>query len=185
MKTKFKILILLFISIVFSCNSKIDSSKEKDLDNNSQIDSNCNIHNEDCEKQAKDLGMTLDEYHIWSENQQKEIEGEDAMTDENGDIVDPNSSTSSQNQNIETQKQWVNCEHCHGAGLKLCYKCNGKGEFFCGSCHGTGTSHSTTGAYTCVDCNGRGVASCRVCYGKGTDGNCSYCDGRGQVLIEY
>jgi hypothetical protein len=92
---------------------------------------------------------------------------------------------SSDNQNVEKQKQWVNCEDCQGAGLKLCYKCGGKGEYFCGSCHGTGSKSSTTGPFTCVDCNGRGVASCRECYGKGTSGNCNYCKGRGQVLIQY
>jgi hypothetical protein len=181
-----KIVSFIFITfIIFSCNSKVASSNDKDSDINPQIDSYCNIHNKDCEKIAKDMDMTIDEYHIWVNNQQSEIELEGEMTDENGDLVDPNSSISSENQNIEKHKQWVNCENCHGAGLKLCYECGGKGEHYCGSCNGTGSKSSTTGPFTCVDCNGRGVASCRKCYGKGTLGNCGYCNGRGQVLIDY
>lgn len=92
---------------------------------------------------------------------------------------------SSTNQNIQSQKQWVNCDDCHGTGLKLCYKCSGKGEHFCGSCYGRGSKSSTTGPFTCVDCNGRGVANCRECYGKGNRGDCINCNGRGEVLIEY
>ncbi len=185
-----KYILIIFIAfIILSCNSKSSNSHDKVFNTQSETNSQntfCNIHNKDCEQLAKDLGMTIEEYHIWDKNLQSEIEMEDEMTDENGDIVvDPNNSIPSENQNIKTYKQWVNCEHCHGAGLKLCYKCSGKGEHFCSSCHGTGSKSSTTGPFTCVDCNGRGVASCRECYGKGTRGDCGYCNGRGQVLIEY
>lgn len=75
-------------------------------------------------------------------------------------------SNSSNNQNVQTEKQWVNCKYCHGSGLKDCYSCNGKGTQHCGSC----SNYKET---------------CSVCIGSRTYGNCNECDGRGQVLIEY
>lgn len=151
----------ILLTALIGCNGKT-ASYDSEI-NDSVTDSNtfCTIHNNDCEKQAKDLDMTLDEYHIWSENYQKEIEAEDEMTDGSGDIVDPNSSVES-----ATQKQWVNCKYCHGSGLKDCVSCNGKGTGHCGSC----PNYKET---------------CSVCMGSRTYGNCPECDGRGQVLMEF
>jgi hypothetical protein len=49
----------------------------------------CKIHNLDCNKSAKDLNMSIDEYHLWQEQELKAAQDEDDATDENGDIVDP------------------------------------------------------------------------------------------------
>lgn len=165
--------IIIITFIVFSCNSKVDSSKDKDLDNDSNISSDCNIHNKDCEQIAKDLGMTIEEYHIWDKNQQSEIEMEDEMTDENGDIIDPNSS----NQN-GPQKQWVNCKHCHGTGYWKCTQCDGTGKLELQSCDYCGRDG-------CSKCDWTGNKKCYYCEGKGNNGDCTICEGRGQVLIEY
>jgi hypothetical protein len=98
--------------------------------------------------------------------------------EDNSGGVEANSS-----QNVEPQRQWVNCRECHGTGVRTCSLCSGKGDRRCGSCHGKGTKYSTsgTGTYTCVDCNGTGTDQCSSCNGTGNKGNCSSCDGRGQV----
>lgn len=75
--------------------------------------------------------------------------------------IENDNSNSSDSNNIETQKQWVNCKYCHGTGLSVCYSCGGKG-----------TSYDNK-------------KECYRCNGKGTYGDCDECDGRGQVLMEY
>lgn len=59
----FCLISILFISIT-SCNGKT-ASHDIGIDD-SDINSNtfCTIHEKNCEKHAKDLGMTIDEYHI-------------------------------------------------------------------------------------------------------------------------
>lgn len=167
---KTRVFIMFLTLTIFSCNSKSEKSNDTVLENNSEMtnpDPYCTEHDKDCEQLAKDLGMTIDEYHIWSEKVQSEIEMEDEMTDENGDIVLSNSSVSKENQNMQTQKQWVNCKYCHGTGLNTCRLCDGSGV----ERYGTGTGFEER--------------SCGRCRGKTTDGNCNECEGRGQVLMEF
>ena len=49
----------------------------------------CKIHYLNCNKLAKDENMSLDEYHKWQEEQEKDAQDEDNATNENGDIVGP------------------------------------------------------------------------------------------------
>ncbi len=49
----------------------------------------CKIHNLNCNKLAKEVNMSLNEYHKWQEEQEKAAQDEDDATDENGDIVGP------------------------------------------------------------------------------------------------
>lgn len=150
----------------------------------------CTEHNKDCGKFAMEMNMNLDEYHNWSVLYQNAIETEDEMTDANGDIVDPNAS-SIESSSRETQKQWVNCEYCHGNGTKECWVCKGAGNEKCKRCDGNGTlkywRKDGNGTYleTCDNCGGRGNNNCANCNGKGNDGNCRHCNGRGQVLVTY
>jgi hypothetical protein len=51
----------------------------------------CGLHNFNCDSMATSMGMSLDEYHEWQAQLEESIQQEDEMTDENGDIVDPNS----------------------------------------------------------------------------------------------
>jgi hypothetical protein len=88
--------------------------------------------------------------------------GENGMIECGEELV----TESSTNQNMQTQKQWVNCKYCHGSGLKDCYTCAGEGTTHCLNCYNN-------------------KESCFRCNGKGTYGDCDECDGRGQVLIEY
>lgn len=90
-------------------------------------------------------------------------DGQEIVVIECGEEIVTESST---NQNIQTQKQWVNCKYCHGRGLKDCYTCAGEGTTHCLNCYNN-------------------KESCFRCNGKGTYGDCDECDGRGQVLIEY
>lgn len=76
--------------------------------------------------------------------------------------IENDNSNSSDSNNIETQKQWVNCKYCHGTGLKDCYTCAGEGTTHCLNCYNN-------------------KESCFRCNGKGTYGDCDECDGRGQV----
>ena len=181
---------LIYLSLLLLASCQGHNSKNSSLETsggNTEIEQDnafCAEHNKDCGKFAKVMNMNLDEYHNWSVLYQNAIEKEDEMTDANGDIVDPNS-TSNESSSSETQKQWVNCEYCHGKGRKICYDCNGTGQGECISCNGTGTAHASSGAYTCNQCNGRGIARCSSCYGHPDGGNCQSCNGRGQVLVTY
>ena len=49
----------------------------------------CKIHNLNCNKLAKEVNMSLYEYHKWQDEQEKAAQDEDDATDENGDIVGP------------------------------------------------------------------------------------------------
>lgn len=168
---------IIFLTLtIFSCNSKSEKSNDNVLEYNSENnnpDSYCAIHQINCEKLAKDMSMTIDEYHIWDKKVQSEIEMEDEMTDENGDIVDPNHYNQS-----ASQKQWVNCKNCHGTGYWKCGKCDGTGKLeilTCDYCSGDG----------CKNCDWSGRKRCYYCEGKGNNGDCPKCDGRGQVLVEF
>jgi len=54
-----------------------------------QVGAICKIHNLDCTKLAKELNMSLDEYHLFQEEQETAAQDKDNATDENGDIVGP------------------------------------------------------------------------------------------------
>lgn len=77
----------------------------------------------------------------------------------------------------QRQKQWVNCNKCHGTGVDKCYSCNGKGIKRCWYCAGTGIHERIT----CRECHGKGDKECYECRGTGNWGNCKKCSGRGQV----
>ena len=90
------------------------------------------------------------------------------------------SSSDNYNEERTNEKQWVNCSHCHGTGIKECTTCYGKGKMQCGNCNGTGIwGYNNT---RCVGCGGKGEVRCDYCYGKGNKGNCGYCYGKGQIL---
>jgi YD repeat-containing protein len=93
-----------------------------------------------------------------------------------------NSQTTNSNSisNNQIQKQWVNCDRCHGSGLRDCNECGGKGEKKCSRCHGTGI-WAWENNKTCYECGGKGIKQCNRCYGKGSSGNCFTCRGKGQV----
>jgi hypothetical protein len=74
---------LILALLVFS--GCVNSTKQ----NTQQDESICKIHNQNCNKLAKDENMSLDEYHKWQEEQKKAAQDEDNATDENGDIVGP------------------------------------------------------------------------------------------------
>lgn len=95
----------------------------------------------------------------------KEIATEDMMIDENRDIIE--SDTTSSDENVKTQKQWVNCKYCHGKGIEICSVCNGYG-------YERYSDGSRIGDDVCYYCNG-----------NGTFDDCPKCDGRGQVLEEF
>ncbi len=86
---------------------------------------------------------------------------ENGMLECGEEQVEYDSSNSSNNQNVQTQKQWVNCKKCHGTGLSVCYSCGGDGMSY------------------------DNKKECYRCNGKGTYGDCDECDGRGQVLMEF
>jgi hypothetical protein len=89
-----------------------------------------------------------------------------------------------QNQEYQTQKQWVNCRDCHGTGTETCLSCKGKGEQNCRECNGKGQKDiGMQTQKTCGSCVGRGFKNCWDCGGRGTKGNCGTCDGRGQVQM--
>jgi DnaJ-class molecular chaperone len=179
-------LIFVFIYKQPKNHTDLNQNKKESIQENSI----CSIHNKDCYKIAMDMGMNIVEYHKWQDEQQQAIQYEDENTDANGDIVNPNEdNTSSEIQNNTTeensvneiQEQWVNCKKCHGTGVRTCENCGGKGQGECENCDGNGWIGATSGAFTCSACNGGGIKSCSKCNGKGNRGNCSYCDGRGQV----
>ena len=181
---------LIYLSLLLLASCQEHNSQNKSLETsvgNNEIQQDntfCAEHNRDCGKFAMEMNMSLDEYHKWEKTQEAEISQEDAMTDANGDIVDPNAS-SNERSSGKIQKQWVNCSKCNGKGREICHSCNGTGQGECISCNGTGTAHAPSGAYTCNQCNGRGIARCSSCYGHPDGGNCQSCDGRGQVLVAY
>ena len=102
-----------------------------------------------------------------------------------------NSNNENIQQETQTQRQWVNCNECHGSGVKECYSCHGSGQKECRRCFGDGVidkgtifSPDTNGrGHTCPECGGRGNKKCTECYGKGNNGNCFRCEGRGQVQM--
>ena len=63
----------------------VNSTKQ----NTQQNEVICEIHHLNCNKLAKELNMSLDEYHLFQEEQEKAAQDEDDATDENGDIVSP------------------------------------------------------------------------------------------------
>ena len=136
---------------------------------------------------ATSMGMSLDEYHEWQAQLEESIQQEDEMTDENGDIVDPNynESNNSNNSNQENvnQGQLVNCDKCHGSGTRTCYCCKGSRQRTCTECYGDGLANSSSGEYTCNLCHGRGIQICDQCDGSGINGDCDKCRGRGQVFL--
>lgn len=106
-------------------------------------------------------------------------DGEEIGTLECGEehIENDNSNFSDSN-NIETQKQWVNCKHCHGTGYWKCTQCDGTGKLEFQSCNYCGRDG-------CSKCDWTGNNKCFYCEGKGNNGDCPKCEGRGQVLMEY
>jgi hypothetical protein len=132
--------------------------------------------------------MSIDDYHELEEGRFVHI-----PTDENGGIVGPeeindvnilNINQKKENGSNVIQKQWVNCSDCHGKGINNCYTCGGKGRIECSNCYGKG--YTSYNDLMCTACGGRGERQCTGgCYGKGTASICSYCNGRGQVLVTY
>ena len=72
---------LILALLVFS--GCVNSTKQ----NTQQNEVICEIHHLNCNKLAKELNMSLDEYHKWQEEQKKAAQDEDKATDKNGDIV--------------------------------------------------------------------------------------------------
>ena len=111
-----KILVVFLFSILYTvlvgCNSKTANHNIGINDSVINSETICAIHEKNCGKIAKDMEMTIDEYHIWDENQQLAIEMEDEMTDENGDIVDSNSSYRS-----NTSSSIFNAFQCFSCGF--------------------------------------------------------------------
>ena len=84
----------------------------------------------------------------------------------------------------QQQRQWVNCNECHGTGLEKCYECDGSGQRECSTLRIY--SYQCDGCENmapCPSCNGTGAKKCYNCYGRGNKGNCDNCNGRGQVQI--
>ena len=119
------------------------------------------------------------------------ISGECLDCDDSPTIDENNSNNENTQPQTQTQRQWVNCNECHGTGVKECYLCHGSGQKECRRCFGDGVidkgtifSPDTNGrGHTCPECGGRGNKKCTECYGKGNNGNCFRCDGRGQVQM--
>jgi hypothetical protein len=155
-------LILVFTVSLNSCTNKTVSEYDTTTEtynesDNYSVDTICPIHEKNCERYATEMEMNLEEYHKWQDDVLEEINRED------DDLASPNTSEVEPN-SYEKQKQWVNCKYCHGTGLRECSRCNG-----------TGTLHY----HNSVD------KECENCNGSGRNKNCSTCDGRGQVLMEY
>ena len=74
---------LILALLVFS--GCVNSTKQ----NTQQNEVICEIHHLNCNKLAKDLNMSISEYHLWKEQELKDAQDEDNATDENGDIVGP------------------------------------------------------------------------------------------------
>jgi hypothetical protein len=125
-------------------------------------------------KEIEDFKVKLDNNNV------VETEEEQPTKIENSNKSSYNSS-SSQNENTNQTKQWVNCNECHGRGEIVCRECNGTTLMFCGTCHGRGTFNSGNGTETCYYCKGALKVKCTRCYGKGIEGRCRRCGGRGQI----
>lgn len=102
----FQILIFSTLSLLVSCQQNTrnpyadsiindtensENSENSEKSENSENSDFCYEHNKECVKFARELNMTLNDYHQWDQKLQNAIEMEDEMTDANGDIVDPNS----------------------------------------------------------------------------------------------
>jgi len=155
MYTKITILItIIFASFGFySCGNNSVKTKSEGTTKQQQTVSICQIHDIDCNKEALGMDMNLDEYHQWLEIQLKAIEDEDNNTDANGDIVDPNSNTSTY-ETIENQRQ--ECNNCKGTGK--CGKCcqSSKKPYYIGDGRYNERPEINLGYVLCSSCYGRG-----------------------------
>ena len=71
--------------------------------------------------------------------------------------------------------EMVECSECDGSGKVECGKCEGSSKQNCERCDGDGD-------FECGECEGSGTKSCEECGGYG---ECSYCEGRGEVECEH
>lgn len=178
--------LLLFICIIFlvSCNNGNYARTDSKY-----VDGICPIHNTDCSKSAKEMDFTIEEFHDWKVTQEKAIELEDDMTDENGNIVDPDAefihiapeeSIPSESNDYESNSN--SQEIC-----KFCRPYNSKGweiEDYEPAASVTGMSGRTNKRYVempgykpCSSCQGTG--DCRVASrcGYGDSNLCRQCNG--------
>lgn len=95
---------------------------------------------------------------------------------------DDNNTNLQNNQQSQIEKQWVNCNKCHGTGLEFCDRCGGSRNQKCHNCSGRGNM-GYNGERICTECNGRGLETCSGCGGKGNRGDCNECKGRGQIKM--
>jgi hypothetical protein len=161
---------VLTIGLIFSLSSCGNNQGRKGNSSKTNNESLCSIHNQDCNKMASDMNMDLEEYHQWSEDIGASIEAEDANTNSDGDIVDPNSTS---------------CSKCNGTG-KIITGCPGYGHSWIAKCSNgyykcdncklgnTGWYYDKNGD-VCSKCKGNGKYQCAVCVGLG-DRYYKYCD---------
>ena len=118
-----------------------------------QLENICQIHNKDCKKIGAEMDMSLEEYHQWQDKQIEAINWEDANTNAEGDIVDPNSNTSTY-ESIENQRQ--ECYNCKGTGK--CRKCcqSSKKPYYIGDGRYNERPEINLGYVLCSSCYGRG-----------------------------
>lgn len=118
-----------------------------------QLENICQIHNKDCKKIGTEMNMSLEEYHQWQDKQIEAINWEDANTNAEGDIVDPNSNTSTY-ETIENQRQ--ECYNCNGTGK--CRKCcqSSKKSYYIGDGRYNERPEINLGYVLCSSCYGRG-----------------------------
>jgi DnaJ-class molecular chaperone len=176
----------LFLAVILvSCDSSSDNM-DNPL-NDHEITGICVDHNLNCDSMATSMGMSLEEFHQWQAKLGEAISHEDEMTDENGDIVDPNYHESNgsynPNEGNANQGQLINCDKCHGSGTRMCSCCKGSRQRKCTECHGDGIANAMSGEYTCNNCHGTGIQTCDQCDGSGISGDCNRCQGRGQVIL--
>ena len=168
MKTFFSVFsfILLLMSLT-NCDSSSDTLNDLET---SEL---CGLHNFNCDSMATSMGMSLDEYHEWQAQLEESIQQEDEMTDENGDIVDPNSTI---------------CSECNGTG-KIIVGCPGlstiaghldvcnNGYSRCGNnCRlGNNGWYYLKNGEVCNRCDQNGNEKCGICAGLG-DSYYKYCN---------
>jgi hypothetical protein len=158
------VLILIFcVMQMFACDEASKVTEEDLQPSEMNVESNenpdfCSEHNKECLKFAREFNWTLEEYHEWDKQQQEAIAAEDEMTNENGDIVDPNACTECGGTGKvvvgcdgypyrgKCDNGYWNCDECrkgnsgwyYDANGEICKKCDGNGRYKCFMCAGLG-----------------------------------------------
>lgn len=162
---------IIFSLLTFNFFTYLDSSQDNQEEESSSV--LCLDHNFNCDSMATSMGMSLDEYHEWQAQLEESIQQEDEMTDENGDIVDPNSTI---------------CNKCGGTG-KIIIGCPGLNTGFghfkaCDNGYrrcGNNCRRGNDGWYylkngeICNRCDENGNEKCGICAGMG-DSYYEYCE---------